>query len=439
MKRDPGISLPGDVFIYVLQLIRYSPTSHWSWQVLVLASVCRRWRNFTIGTPMLWRHIAAPAYGLCFISLLLERSQRCPLVIEYQAARPDNRVLSLLAEHSERWEDVTLYIPPSSYICLSSIRGRLPLLERLSLHATVDDPEAYAYPLSRFENAPVLQSLDLRWFYDHLVREHCVPWTRLTHLRCQSIELSSLHSLLDNTPTLSRLCVSEISHNLPPSDRSRSEVLTELKGLSVIDCELQVVYSLLDRALNLVELGILMNSDPGKANIDIPIILPHLHTLKIQINGIFPGVVNFLVFEAPQLSEIEFSGCHALDNSDDELENRFEDIVTSGRLFIQFLRNFVQGSGCSLVSLTLDCEVDFHASEMMPLFEVLPSLEYLDISVLHMGCIPFRDMTPASAIFPKLQTLYLRIPPEECLMDDVNDLISLATSSSVLKIRLVAK
>ncbi|KAJ4471054.1 hypothetical protein C8J55DRAFT_563749 [Lentinula edodes] len=359
---------------------------------------------------MLWRHIAAPAYGLCFISLLLERSQRCPLVIEYQAARPDNRVLSLLAEHSERWEDVTLYIPPSSYICLSSIRGRLPLLERLSLHATVDDPEAYAYPLSRFENAPVLQSLDLRWFYDHL-----------------SIELSSLHSLLDNTPTLSRF------------DRSRSEVLTELKGLSVIDCELQVVYSLLDRALNLVELGILMNSDPGKANIDIPIILPHLHTLKIQINGIFPGVVNFLVFEAPQLSEIEFSGCHALDNSDDELENRFEDIVTSGRLFIQFLRNFVQGSGCSLVSLTLDCEVDFHASEMMPLFEVLPSLEYLDISVLHMGCIPFRDMTPASAIFPKLQTLYLRIPPEECLMDDVNDLISLATSSSVLKIRLVAK
>ncbi|KAJ3899396.1 hypothetical protein F5879DRAFT_993825 [Lentinula edodes] len=439
MKRDPAIYLPGDVFIYVLQLVQNSPTSHWSWQVLVLASVCRCWRNFTIGAPMLWRHIAAPAYGLHFITLLLERSQRCSLVIEYQTATPDNRVLSLLAEHSERWEDVLLCIPPSSYTCLSSLKGRLPLLKHLALHATVGDSEAYAYPLSRFENAPVLQLLDLRWFHDDLVQEVSVPWTQLTHLCGQSIKLTSLHSLLDNAPMLSTLCVSEISHNSHPSDRSKLEILTRMKLLSVIDCEIRVVYSLLHRALNLVELDLVMNSDPGKANTDIPIILPHLHTLKIRINGIFPSLVNFLVFEAPRLSDIKFSGCYCLDNSDDELENRFEEVATSGSLFLQFLRNFVQGSGCNLVSLTLDCEVDFHASDMMPLLEVLPSLENLDISVLHMGCIPFRGMTPASAKLPKLQTFYLRIPPEECLMDDLNDLISLATSNSILKVQLVAK
>ncbi|KAJ3875549.1 hypothetical protein F5051DRAFT_442298 [Lentinula edodes] len=425
LKMDPGLYFPNDVFTKILHIIRDSPGSHWPRQVLVLASVCRGWRDVAIGTATLWRRIVAPAYGYHFIVLSLDRSQQCPLVIEYHTERPDERVLSLLAEHSERWEDMSFCIPQAYYSFLSSIKGKLPLLKCLALQATGDDIEASS-PLSGFEIAPALQSLDLRWFHYDLAQDLSVSWAQLTNLCCQSIKLSTLYSLLANTPMLFRLQVSEITHN-SSDNPCKNKISAQLMVLSVIDCDLRVVHSLLNWFSDLVELSILLFSDPGQADIDIPIILPHLHTLKLQINGMFAGLANFLVIKAPCLAEMEFCGCHSLEDSDEEFEDidRIEDRITTGNVFLRFLRNFIQASGCSLTSLTLYFEVDFHACEMTPILEVLQSLKYLDISVVRLECLPLRAMTPASVMFPNLQNLYLRIPPGDYLLDGLNNLITL--------------
>ncbi|KAJ3873651.1 hypothetical protein F5051DRAFT_431998 [Lentinula edodes] len=436
MRRDPSIYLPGDVFTEIFEIVRDSPTYGWPQQVLVLASVCRGWREVAVGTPTLWRYIVAPAYDIRFIALSLERSQQCPLVIEYHTKRPDHSVLYLLAKHSERWEHLSLCIPPSSYPLLSTIKGKVPLLKRLALQATTEDDPQPHQQLSGFEIAPALQYLNLRWFYPDLRQDSSTPWVRLTYLCCQSIELSRLHSLLANTPTLSTLHVSDVSHDWP-YEQSKNEVLTQLKVLSIVDCDLWVIYSLLSRFSNLAELSILIFSDPGQANTGMTVILPHLYRLKIQINGIFPGLVNFLVFEALKLSELEFSGCHSLEDSDDEHEDRVEESAATGRSLLQFLWNFIQSSRCSLTSLVLHFEVDFPACEMAPLLKALLSLEHLDISVVHMECVPFCAMLPATTVFPKLQTLYLHIPSEAHSIEVVNDLIALATSSHILKVQLV--
>ncbi|KAJ3831330.1 hypothetical protein EV361DRAFT_767045, partial [Lentinula raphanica] len=116
------------------------------------------------------------------VHLLLERSRSCPLTVYYchDSDIKDAQILPLLAQHSNRWLDVTLLmIPSSAHVLLSSVKGRLPLLRGLIWISDRDlDDRVLDFP--GFEIAPSLyrSHLSLPFLKEMIV----LPWSQLTQL-----------------------------------------------------------------------------------------------------------------------------------------------------------------------------------------------------------------------------------------------------------------
>ncbi|KAJ7246200.1 hypothetical protein C8J57DRAFT_756820, partial [Mycena rebaudengoi] len=114
-----------------------------------LSQVCSHWNSVVMNTPMLWSRIVVdldlwarlPARrdtlrDLLEASLLRggSFSLRITLYASGNAQREECRwVLQLLGHHSRRWWRVSLQLDLSFLQFLSSVRGRLPLLERLTI------------------------------------------------------------------------------------------------------------------------------------------------------------------------------------------------------------------------------------------------------------------------------------------------------------------
>ncbi|KAJ7031273.1 hypothetical protein C8F04DRAFT_1397412 [Mycena alexandri] len=108
-------------------------------QLLRVSWVCARWHNIIMGTPALWSDISvALRYGsssACLHQVLrrlnktLERGARHSLklsiVVEHIESQVAGEVLNVLAEHSDRWESVSLTIPLSLLECCAVSSGGL--------------------------------------------------------------------------------------------------------------------------------------------------------------------------------------------------------------------------------------------------------------------------------------------------------------------------
>ncbi|KAF8204234.1 hypothetical protein K438DRAFT_552223 [Mycena galopus ATCC 62051] len=112
-----------------------------------LAHVSRHWREVALSFPALWSTIIirnmsdgeSEIYSLPMLEAQLARSAKTPLniIFDYEAFNDPSDgdvvedALNALMRHSSRWK--SLYITESQIPRLVSVRGRLPLLEKLSV------------------------------------------------------------------------------------------------------------------------------------------------------------------------------------------------------------------------------------------------------------------------------------------------------------------
>ncbi|KAJ7062707.1 hypothetical protein C8F01DRAFT_1368440 [Mycena amicta] len=114
--------------------------------LLDLAKVCARWRDIIMNTSTLWASVtfntsllATADLGNCqeVLRSVLSRSGGLPLTIRIAATRntkPASRLLEIMAKEVHRWRSATFQVPDSLLAPLK-LKGQLPLLESLELHA----------------------------------------------------------------------------------------------------------------------------------------------------------------------------------------------------------------------------------------------------------------------------------------------------------------
>ncbi|KAJ6541674.1 hypothetical protein B0H19DRAFT_321235 [Mycena capillaripes] len=174
----------------------YTALEHSPW---ILGHISRHWRSVALASPALWSFIIirntnddSQPCSLPMLETQLIRSGKSPLdvVVDFENYDSDDYVvreaLKALARHSPRWK--TLYITAQQLMSLSSLRGRVPLLEKVSVWGREDEgtDDGYSPPRSidHFTIAPRLRSVevdagfpffDLPW--GQLTRyEACGPW-----------------------------------------------------------------------------------------------------------------------------------------------------------------------------------------------------------------------------------------------------------------------
>ncbi|KAJ3963878.1 hypothetical protein EV361DRAFT_874473 [Lentinula raphanica] len=415
------------------------PYGPYRWKALItLTAVCAFWRSVCLGGPLLWTQIGPELHNLNIIHLHLERSDGYPLTIHYRhdPGIGDTRVLALLAQHSERWLDVTLVVPSSFHAFLSSVKGRLPVLRNLVWNPDKDlDDLQNARNFPGFEVAPSLQRSHL--LLPFLKEMIILPWSQLTQLTCEYVHYTSLHSTLPLMPNLSLLAVRKPVNDLVNAIIPRGVTYPQLLSLEVMDCDFQILRSLLHVFPKVDNLTIVVLEKPEPLVLDeSTIALPYLSSIHLDVHRYLPGPLlsRAIQIYAPKLSELDFEVARIGDDSEERDVDLYSPRVV-GESMLRFLTDLIINARCSLRTLKLAFAVDFDCAEMAALFSVTPDLEVLEIAVSHgMECIPWRSMTPALQTLPQLKTFDLYIPCTTVEPTTLSDLVAFVRSNNRLDI-----
>ncbi|KAJ7147822.1 hypothetical protein C8R43DRAFT_1108180 [Mycena crocata] len=157
--------------------------------LMQLSKVCSNWHNLITGTSSLWSHIAVnlsywPSGGphLDLLKRSLGRAGGHLLTITFcstsgYSSTMRESVFALLAEHSQRWQSLALYIKDWSHVPnLSLVEGRLDNLEALSfMFLSRNTPSAEQVAV--FETAPRLTRVSI--IAQHLRCCPLLPWSQL--------------------------------------------------------------------------------------------------------------------------------------------------------------------------------------------------------------------------------------------------------------------
>ncbi|KAJ7121771.1 hypothetical protein C8R43DRAFT_74536 [Mycena crocata] len=161
--------------------------------LLDLSKVCSRWHRVVLGTPRLWSDIAVDLY-YCqwsedageFIHLLstaLKRGAHHPLTLslvvgDYNNVELEHSVstFTLVAQHSRRWKHMYFRGHPSGFDSMSHIKGKLDILETLSIEWEQDAV------VDLFEIAPRLTKVSVNFENAQLCPK--LPWDQLRSFTC---------------------------------------------------------------------------------------------------------------------------------------------------------------------------------------------------------------------------------------------------------------
>ncbi|KAK7025018.1 ABC protein [Favolaschia claudopus] len=237
----------------------------------LLTHVSSRWRAITLSTPSLWSRIvvnyqtrngrSSPSYSLLLAKTHLQRARA--LQVHFYAGdgvdqQSQSEMFQLLAQHSERWEDLSLGLTFFLAPFLSSLQSRLPSLRRLWVLWTGDaSPPSTEKTVDCFQTAPSL--FDFGTSHLSLFRPIVFPAHQLT---CYDTRGPWQHhcEILKQTP---RLVQARIGNDL-------DEVWPELDGtIDLLHLRRLLLTSVTAlrylRAPSLQELALLEDIDPVPA------------------------------------------------------------------------------------------------------------------------------------------------------------------------------
>ncbi|KAJ7230863.1 hypothetical protein B0H12DRAFT_1328413 [Mycena haematopus] len=174
--------------------------------LLRLSRVCSHWHGIAMGTPRLWSSITADTWAwydcslsrktlLGLVKSSLERSGGYPLNLQIAADPnlPDatvRHILKLIARYSLRWKNVCLWLDPHAMQYLLGAKGKLPLLENLTLNGASENTNQYANDV--FSVAPRLKTVACkRW----PSAAPLFPWRQLSHAKFSHDGKISLYPL----------------------------------------------------------------------------------------------------------------------------------------------------------------------------------------------------------------------------------------------------
>ncbi|KAF8187019.1 hypothetical protein K438DRAFT_1936688 [Mycena galopus ATCC 62051] len=146
---------------------------------LLVASVCRRWREVAISTHQLWRFALQrrstkdnDSQGV--VASWLSRSLGSFTMMTYLP-----RIVQELNRHCEQWRAVELFIPTCDLFLFDAVRRRLPCLTKLCLILELGFP----YVSESFAEAPQLKEV---YLIADSAESVVLPWHQLTKLTCES-------------------------------------------------------------------------------------------------------------------------------------------------------------------------------------------------------------------------------------------------------------
>lgn len=184
-----------------------------------LSSICRRWRTIAHSTPKLWTCIALvlrPKHlklDVVFVTAWLARSGGSPLSICLEsdgAFKSDlHSLMEIFSSCAHRWQNIRMCLPAAATNRLSSVKGRLGILQWLFI-VTQSEPS----PLNTFSTAPNLRHL----FYDEIVwpTSFIVSWSQLRSCvvarPCSAQTYFDILSLASNVDSFS-LDFTSVDHN----------------------------------------------------------------------------------------------------------------------------------------------------------------------------------------------------------------------------------
>ncbi|KAJ7149674.1 hypothetical protein C8R46DRAFT_1009101 [Mycena filopes] len=171
---------------------------------LLVAQICRKWRDIALSTPRLWSGIAleltdaGEAAQLDLLDTWIARSRDSPLSISiFHNKLPDPGVvirlgtmiepfIEAIALHSKRWKHLELFIPISDFMRVP-FNDEMPLLQTLTLGITDMDmftgilsafPPSPSWPKEIFHAAPALR--EFRTVTGFAPKTLLPPWAQLT-------------------------------------------------------------------------------------------------------------------------------------------------------------------------------------------------------------------------------------------------------------------
>ncbi|KAJ7161214.1 hypothetical protein C8R46DRAFT_1353820 [Mycena filopes] len=252
----PVLTLPNEItseiFLHFIPPLPAFPPLTGTSSPTILTQICRQWREIAISIPTLWTAISVgrtsrSALERRIAQLWLDRSSCCPLHIRIT----DKGCIELMPqcvaviEQRARWEYLKVKLFDGILADLGP-GGPMPLLRHLHMELGDDHPVLDVPP---FAEVPRLRTAILDEFAALTIS---LPWARLTSLTLRECFLSTIASILQQTPSL-------------------------------IHCDLDLIY---DPHIHV---------EPNKT-------LPHLRSLVISGNK--PGIAYLETFTVPALSTL---------------------------------------------------------------------------------------------------------------------------------------
>ncbi|KAJ7653686.1 hypothetical protein DFH06DRAFT_524628 [Mycena polygramma] len=198
----PVLTLPNElvleIFSHVLPPHPYCPPVTGEDSPNFLAHICHEWRELASATPDLWSSMQlssdmCSSKGLIHIlDIWLERSRDRPLsiAIKHYGASISPGILSALAVHRSRWEELRLTRPGPEFF--STLDGPLPLLRLLEVD--LSDSKGFSLPAM-----PRLHTASLNCVAGLYLS---LPWTQLTSLSLEYVSPEECVTILRRASNL---------------------------------------------------------------------------------------------------------------------------------------------------------------------------------------------------------------------------------------------
>jgi F-box-like len=200
---------------------------------LSLGAICSYWREIAWSTPSLWSSLVInvtskhdPRTIASITQEWLSRSGQLPLSIHIFAFH--NEAVSALAtiinQHSTRWSELDLCIPPHCYQFFRATENHAPTLKSIRFHCSFSTMN-----LNFQLTCPRLERASLEYFP---MNGFNIQWDNLTHLTLHFVSIINSFLILRKTPRLVFCKVSGACPRYGPQNIG-AVVLTSLRSLQL--------------------------------------------------------------------------------------------------------------------------------------------------------------------------------------------------------------